>query len=365
MVAPRTERFAQQVVDQLAAEIPVYGALAPAELAEVATIDLRTVIDAIRTGRHPSPESPELVSVAALAERRAEEGIPVEALVRAYHVGAQVLWVGFGEAAGELGSPVADVARTAAALWEWVEAVQAVAIAAHRRAERALDRLRNDDRAILWQGLLSGALSSEDLDRLATRAGIDPAAKYLCIRARLPESADPVVVRRDLDRNGPAGSVFWVLDDDVIGLCSTTWGIAAHCVLAGVAGPVPLDRVGDALGEATEALEVAEHRKRRGIVRLIDVALDAMVHREDDLGRMLVERHLDALHGAGPMAGELPATLRTWFEHGCNVAEAAAALHLHPNTLRYRLSRYEVLAGIDLGSPTDLFELWWALRRQT
>ena len=41
----------------------------------------------------------------------------------------------------------------------------------------------------------------------------------------------------------------------------------------------------------------------------------------------------------------------------------AERLHIHPNTLRYRLSRYEELTGVDLGETEEMVGLWLALAR--
>ena len=46
------------------------------------------------------------------------------------------------------------------------------------------------------------------------------------------------------------------------------------------------------------------------------------------------------------------------------VEDAARALHVHPNTLRHRLRRFEEATGAALRRPTDLVELWWALERR-
>jgi DNA-binding PucR family transcriptional regulator len=39
-------------------------------------------------------------------------------------------------------------------------------------------------------------------------------------------------------------------------------------------------------------------------------------------------------------------------------------LHVHPNTLRHRLRRYEQATGASLRRQADLVELWWALERR-
>ena len=46
---------------------------------------------------------------------------------------------------------------------------------------------------------------------------------------------------------------------------------------------------------------------------------------------------------------ELVETLEVFLDQAGNVAHAAAALHIHRQTLYYRLSRIEALTGCDLG----------------
>jgi DNA-binding PucR family transcriptional regulator len=48
---------------------------------------------------------------------------------------------------------------------------------------------------------------------------------------------------------------------------------------------------------------------------------------------------------SGSRLGE---TLKTWLDHNCESASAAAALHLHPNSLRYRLKRVQEVSGLEL-----------------
>jgi len=59
---------------------------------------------------------------------------------------------------------------------------------------------------------------------------------------------------------------------------------------------------------------------------------------------------------------EMFQTLSQYLEHDCDVIACAKDLYIHPNTLRYRLSRIEVLLGRSLRSVSTIAELHLALR---
>ncbi|MGY0019830.1 PucR family transcriptional regulator [Streptomyces sp. cg35] len=80
--------------------------------------------------------------------------------------------------------------------------------------------------------------------------------------------------------------------------------------------------------------------------------LSALV--EDVLGKVL---RYDREHGT-----QLLLSARTWLERGRRTDAAAAALHIHANTLSYRLRRFAALAERDLGSTGALAEVWLALQ---
>jgi sugar diacid utilization regulator len=65
----------------------------------------------------------------------------------------------------------------------------------------------------------------------------------------------------------------------------------------------------------------------------------------------------DRAHG-----GDLLDSVRTWLEHDRRTDEAARALHIHPNTLLYRVRRFEQISGRSLASTEGLAETWLALR---
>ncbi|WP_270887019.1 PucR family transcriptional regulator [Pedococcus sp. 5OH_020] len=67
----------------------------------------------------------------------------------------------------------------------------------------------------------------------------------------------------------------------------------------------------------------------------------------DAQGPVALLRAYDLEHHA-----ELVRTLAAWLDHPGAPARAAAAIHVHPNTMRYRMSRVADVAGLDLEDPT-------------
>ena len=65
----------------------------------------------------------------------------------------------------------------------------------------------------------------------------------------------------------------------------------------------------------------------------------------------------DARHRAG-----LRATLATFLDCSGSWSRTAEALHLHVNTVRYRIDRVEELTGRDLSRLEDRVDVFLALR---
>ena len=110
-------------------------------------------------------------------------------------------------------------------------------------------------------------------------------------------------------------------------------------------------------GEADRILDAMAHDLGAEIATIADVRSQVLVsellttlgeHRRfrDPRLRRLVEH--DAEHGA-ELAGSLLAYLEAFGE----VRAASERLHVHPNTLRYRVRRAKEVAGLDLADPSE------------
>lgn len=56
--------------------------------------------------------------------------------------------------------------------------------------------------------------------------------------------------------------------------------------------------------------------------------------------------------------GVLRSTLRHYFSQNCDQTQTAAQLHIHVNTLRYRLQRIEAITGMKINQLTDALRLY-------
>lgn len=104
---------------------------------------------------------------------------------------------------------------------------------------------------------------------------------------------------------------------------------------------------------AVEVLAVALRNGRSGMASSIeDVALEHhLAHRSPSLDVLL--RRCEPLRARG----ELVETLRAYFDNDLDRRRAAAALHVHPNTVDNRLARIRELTDLDARHLQDLFVL--------
>ena len=108
------------------------------------------------------------------------------------------------------------------------------------------------------------------------------------------------------------------------------------------------------------------------VQRLIEagvVEADQPVHAEDHLTTLLLQQDPSliaelAQRRLAPLADATPAqrerlleTLGAWLAHHGSVADVACAIHVHPQTVRYRLVQLRERFGDDLDDPDARFEL--------
>jgi hypothetical protein len=348
-------------VGRIRREIPDFRRLPSGALARAVRGTVGRALSALRELRPPT--AAELEDAAAVGRERAEQGLTVDAVLHAYRISVNAVWSRFGELARERGADVASVLAFSETLWLWADAVMDVVSVAHREVELQLVRDQQQRRDGFLLGLLTGTADPGALAADSAANGLDVARDYVPFRARALGGAEPAGLSRRvaLALAGDGGLVA-AFDHDVVGV-GLRPPTRAPGLVAGIGPPARPAELAAAFVVAGRALETAVAFGEEGVFALADLSIRPAILRDDALGDAFLARYLEPLESLGRLGGELEATLRTWFEQDMRVDETARALHVHPNTLRHRLRRFEEATGASLRRPADLTELWWALER--
>jgi DNA-binding PucR family transcriptional regulator len=103
-----------------------------------------------------------------------------------------------------------------------------------------------------------------------------------------------------------------------------------------------------------------------GPVRCADHLSTLLLFRDDGVVRAMAARLLAPLAQVrGPQRDRLAETLLAWLSRGRNAGEAASALHIHPQTVRYRLRKLDQLFGDRLHDADARFDLELVLRAES
>ncbi len=356
------DTLADDVVARIREAVPEFRRLPRATLRGAVQATMTRELAALHDVRLPNEE--ELEASAALARERAEQGLAVEAVLHAHRVAVSVIWNRFGELARDEGAEVGTVLAFSETLWRWADAVMDVVAASHREVELQLAREEQQRRDAFVLALLTGSSDAAELRRDSAAYGIDPEREYVPFRARAHNGDDTKLLshRTAIALAGNDGLVTG-LDGDVIGVTARK-PVAIAGMTVGIGRRCTLDALPAGFTQASRALQTALAFGHEGVHSLADLSILPAVLVDQALGDAFVARYLEPLGSLGKHGAEIEATLRTWLDNGMRMDDTARALHVHPNTLRHRLKRFEELTGASLRNATEVLELWWALERR-
>jgi sugar diacid utilization regulator len=356
------QRIAIGIRERLQRELPDYANL-PVEVLDVGIrAEVERVLCSARTGQEAAGET-ELAELAEVGELRARQGVPVETMLRAWRIGIQVVIAHSRELGERMGIGAGDLLEFIESLLAWSDVAMVTTAAAHRRAELEVARREQEHRTNLVRSVLLGTMGSSEIGVQAASYGVDLTREYVAVRARPAAQISHRNLERALGfheavqhRRGLSA----LLDGDLAGFLRERPAGEPPGVV-GVGPPRPLDRLADSFRLATRALISADAFGLTGIHDITTLGLRCAVVADGDVGNALCRRYLDPLPAGS--AAEIVDSLRAYFACGMRVEPAAAQLYVHPNTLRYRLARFEELTGTSLRDPGVGFEVWWALQR--
>jgi DNA-binding PucR family transcriptional regulator len=310
------------------------------------------VAAAIAAVEDPAEPGDEVFAAAeALGADRAAQGISLEALLRGVHAGrARAVDSAIAQANDAGVSPQAML-EALVRFSRYAGALERHVISGHHRAELTA----RDAHTHVLRGLLHGA---ELADEEIARAGLRPGGRYHCV---LTDVADPVRARTVERRLAAFGGVFGLVEGRLAGLAMRAPVLDDVADLVIVAPAAPLDEVRTRYDLCLTAVRAVPGL--RGVHQLTELAGETALAAQPLLAALLAAEYLGTLDAADPFHRQLAGTALAYLDHGQRLDQTAEKLHVHPNTVRYRLGKLAELTGAR-PAPTTVPETvrwWWAL----
>ena len=365
--------LAERTVATIIAEVPSYADAFSGRMGRIIEQAVQQALEGFLAGAVESPGDdtapaigPALDGAYTLGRGEARQGRSTDVLLAAYRTGAKVAWRDLSSIAVSHGLAGDALALFAELMFAYIDRLSAFSVAGHadELAISGLARQRNREQLALC---LADGAAPEELAAAAERADWPPPRTLTAValpegqqhRAgalldpgtlRLPDpypdaSGDPLVVLLVPDAGGKARSrLVAVLADQhaVIGP-ERPWTQAASSVRR-VLRAVELNLEPSAMVDTD--------------TRLTDLVVRADPEALADL-RATVLAPLEGLRA--PVRDKLVETLRAWLLHQGRRDDVAAALFVHPQTVRYRLGQLRELYADRLEDPTTVLALVVAL----
>ncbi|RVX45286.1 PucR-like helix-turn-helix protein [Nonomuraea polychroma] len=366
-------RVSEEMIKEIQTRIPEYDRPDDELYMKVVRMAVEQAIEGFLDRiEHPgAPWDPEPFRMIGRGE--AAEGRNLESLQTAMRLGARVGWRRLTELAGPLELSPQLLYDLGEAIFVYLDQLaDAAAEGFEEGRARAAGEMERRRARLLDMLLSQPPASPEAIADLAKAAGWRLPRTVACVAlddqpsgahrpsapARMPPL--PPDVLAGLERPSPC-----LLVPDPSGPGQAQMLEQALRGRRGAIGPaVPLAAAATSLRWAREAQELSRRGVLpRGLLRCEDHMATLVVFKDEELVSALAEVRLAPLAHLRPTQQDrLAETLLAWLRYGRVAGEVAARLHVHPQTVRYRLRQLEELYGDQLADPDIRFELEIVLR---
>lgn len=364
---PRVARVAlTEIMEQVPEyDVPFQGRMGRI-IEKAVQVSLESFVSmAARTAPEGAPTVIGITAASELGQAEARRGRPVSALLAAYRVGARASWRELSVEAIRAGVDAATIGRFAELVFTYIDELSAASVAGHNQQTSSAERERLVHLDRLTRGLLTG-LPEPDLDGAAAAAGwVAPRTltAVLIPRGRVLTTAgmlDPrtLTLAENLPDAATEHAVLLVPDSGGRSRPRLLELLGGHDAVVGPARR--WTEVSDSYGRALAAARL----DRPGVVDTEALLPELVLHADPaalaDLRAAALAPFDEVAEGS---ADRLAETLRAWLLLQGRRELVAETLHVHPQTVRYRMNQVRELYGDRLNDPDEVLALVLALGR--
>ncbi len=362
-VEQRLPEIATRVLTEIRARVPAYTAIRNEDILASVQGLLGAVVTHAKTAEQPSREL--LEPFEEHAQRRAFDGVPLDALLQAIHIGSREIIAVLDEEFQNAGVPVEGLLQMRDLAWEWANGITSTVARLHGDLEEQRLRRERSRRTEFVRTLLLGTHPGDRLRANASRFGLALDRPYVPFCSRPTSRRDALDIASTILRTGADGGlspVVETLDGDLVGLSPTLPQVSGHLVAVGE--PMVIDQVHQSFADACAALDAAHAFEMTGTFMLEDLGPRPLVVTAERAAERL-DRRVLAPFPDDPEPNEIERTVLDYLNHDQDAEGTARRMCVHVNTVRYRVGRFRELTGLDLRRTEDLVAAWWLLNRRS
>lgn len=360
-------RIAVQCVDTIVSEVPAYRAALRGDMramieqaVQLALAGFLRLAAGRRAGDPSTPIEQSLAGAYELGRGEAKSGRRMDALLAAYRVGARTAWREMSSLPAVQKAAASDVAHFAGLVFAYIDELSASSVTGH------VDELTDETNL---RGRLANALLAErdpaTIESLAAETGW-PLPDALTVVLVAPTRLSTLLARlpegwlRATDDPGRHGLTVFLVPGPRSRLIKALDDRRAY-----VGCTRPWTQVTTSYGRAARAVELDALGAFAAVEGPVDTdahLAELVLHSDPGALADLQTRVLAPLEPENEASRErLAETLRSWLLHQGRRDAVAAELHVHPQTVRYRMTRVRELFGESLDDPSVVRDLVIAL----
>jgi hypothetical protein len=368
-LAERVDELAQDVACAVRAEVDFYKntrAVTDDDLLASCTENLRSALKSLEDGV-AFDTSPAVTT----GSRRAAAGIPLPAVMAAYRVASYRLWDAVVDITKEKRSVSRDmVIQATRRIWRFQNLYTDAMASAYR--QQNMHQVLDDEaeRAALTEALLDGrTITDYSVWEVAQLLRLPLSGPYVVIAAECPalgKQALPAISAKL--RSIDIFSAWRLLPDIQVGIAQVPSRSTRDTMLELIERQA-IERVGvspqfQELTNTAQALRYARvamnaRSSKNGGVTVFDnsvlaVAAVSAPEVTKKVATVILGRFDDLTREEKNVLFD---TFKAWLDNKGSVTNAAAQLHVHPNTVRHRLHRIERHTGRSIAVPDELAEM--------
>ncbi|MFB9658481.1 PucR family transcriptional regulator [Glycomyces mayteni] len=356
--------LAELITARIFTEVPVYAAGAiPREMVLASVVgNVEDAFDRL------SGRKFDLAMAVKTGRERAKQGMPLADLLSSFRIGYDEAWDAIIRAARAAPAIAADDVVDLSRNWFHLHnLVGDTIIHAYREEAQHLLLTRERERSALVNVLLTSDIGLATVVEVADKLRLPVEGEFVVVAAATGLGEDPIPrVGSSLSAIDVA-SVWHLAQDALYGVLSLEKLTRMRPVLdvleRHASGPigvspvfVPLRRAAWALGLAQ--LVLRRHPGTATVEQFRDSPMNVLVASAPDAAQETSRTVLGGLLDLAPDRRDLLLeTFSAWIEAGGSAQATGEALTCHPNTIRHRLRRIEVVTGKNLARPGDIAEL--------